>query len=484
MASFECDAIKEILVGKEFGRPPLAEENRTLIEQRLREIESGNGVRETLTVEWRTQPLHVEVIDMPVDTLYYNPGTHRIRAQRSHDPDSDQLLDEDPWAPKSQDYLQYLLMALPADPAKRDPDFDNLMESLRVYRQNEPGLITRDGIVVNGNTRRAALRELGVTNIRVGVLPESCTWDDINAVELSLQLRPDQRRDYSYINRLLAMEEQHLLGRSLADIAREFRIRATSCEQDLWILSCLQDLIDRSQDGRAQLRLLDFEQHQEKLRELYRRYVKESATNRDNAELLKETRLAAIVLGFSKTDVRLIEPDFRDRYLDSKLPVEMKPQTADPASVAIPGLNRSVKPTAPRVAEAKALTDTVLKAKAVEAAEDGLLTERAKAATEAFSTVRRAVEDALEPAGKDARVRKRKQAAPDRITDACQDIEQCITDLTLARASGSLDEEAFDEAVLSLRETLTKLAIATQRSIKAPGDGVSWLRDAVRQERV
>lgn len=476
------DVLEEALVGKEFGRPPLAEENQTLIEKRLKEIEDGNGVRETLTVEWRTQPLHVEVIDVPVESLYYNPGTHRIRAQRSHDPALDQSLDKDPWVPESQDYLHYLLQALPADPARRDPEFDNLLESLRVYRQNEPGLITRDGIVVNGNTRRAALKELGVANIRVGVLPESCTWDDINAVELSLQLRPDQRRDYSYINRLLAMEEQQLLGRSLADVAREFRIRVASCEQDLWILACLRDLIERSQDGKAQLRLLDFEQHQEKLRELYRRYVKETEANIDNAEVLKETRLVAIVLGFSKTDVRLIEPEFKDRYLDKRLPEEMKPQAAAPVAVAIPGLNRSMKPAAPKIAQAKALTDTVLKAKAVETAEDGLLTERAKTATETFSAARRAVEDALEPAGKDARVRKRKQAAPDRITDACQDIEQCITDLTLARASGSLDEEAFDEAVLSLRETLTKLAVATQRSIKAPGDGVSWLRDAVRQE--
>ncbi|MFF2508334.1 transcriptional regulator [Streptomyces sp. NPDC058067] len=469
-------------MGKEFGRPPLAEENRALVERRLREIVDGGGVRESLTVEWRTKPLHVEVIDMPVEALYYNPGTHRIRAQRSFDPDRDRLLDEDPWVPESQDYLHFLLQAQPADPAKRDTQFDDLLESLRDYRQNEPGLITRDGILVNGNTRRAALKELGVANIRVGVLPESCTWDDINAVELSLQLRPDQRRDYSYINRLLAIEEQQLLGRTLADIAREFRIRTSTCEQDLWILSCLRDLIDRSKEGDAQLRLLDFEQYQEKLRELHRRYLGESAVNKDNAEVLKETRLVAIVLEFSKTDVRLIEPDFRDRYLDKRLPETLRPQEAPAAGIAIPGLNRTMKPASPKAAQAKALTDTILKAKAVEIADDGQLTDRARAATETFSAARKAVEDALEPAGKDARVRKRKQAAPDRITDACQDIEQCITDLTLAKASGSLDEEAFDEAVLSLRETLTKLAVATQRSIKAPGDGVSWLRDAVRQE--
>ncbi|MGW2229722.1 transcriptional regulator [Streptomyces formicae] len=471
-------------MSKDFGRPPRAEENKARVEERLKEIADGNGVRETLTVEWRTQPLHVEVIDMPVEDLYYNPGTHRIRAQRSHDPAQDKLLDEEPWAPEGQAYLHHLLQMLPADPNKRDPDFDELQESLRVYRQNEPGLITRDGVLVNGNTRRAALKELAIANIRVGVLPESCTWDDINAVELSLQLRPDQRRDYSYVNRLLAMEEQHLMGRTLADVAREFRMRASTCEQDLWILSCLRDLIERSTDGAARLRLLDFEQHQEKLRELYRRYAKESAVSRDKAEVLKETRLAAIVLGFSKTDVRLIEPDFRERYLDKRLPDVMKPAGEAPAVVAIPGLNRTMKSAAPKVVQAKALTDTILKAKAIEAVEDGLLTERSKSASETFGAARDAVEQALEPAGKDARVRKRKQAAQDRVTDACQDIEQCITDLALAKASGSLDEEAFDEAVLTLRETLTKLAVATQRSIKVPGDGVSWLRDSVRQEGV
>ncbi|CAM5379096.1 hypothetical protein SALBM135S_06908 [Streptomyces alboniger] len=472
-------------MGKNFDRPPLADQNKELVEERLKEIAGGGGVRETLTIEWRTQPLHVEVIDMPVEALYYNPGTHRIQAQRSHEPERNKRLDEAPWAPDSQDYLHHLLKVLPEDPSKEDPDFNALMESLRTDRQKEPGLITRDGVLVNGNTRRAALKDLVFPNIRVGVLPESCTWDDINAVELSLQLRPDQRREYSYINRLMAMEELHNLGRPLADVAREFRIRPQTCEQDLWVLSCLRDLIERSDDGGARLRLLDFERHQEKLREVYRRYSKESLVSRDRAELLKETRLAAIVLEFSKTDVRLIEPDFRERYLDKRLPGSLRTEVAAPAAgVAIPGLNRTVKSAAPQVAQAKSLTDMILQAKAVSTVEDALLTERSKAAAEMFRAAQDAFEDALDPAGKDARVRKRKQAAQDRITDACKDIEQCITDLTLAKASGSLDEEAFDEAVLALRDTLTKLAVATQRSIKAPGDGVSWLHESVRKEGV
>ncbi|MFJ6613503.1 transcriptional regulator [Streptomyces sp. NPDC091289] len=472
-------------MSKDFGRPPLAAENQDLVEHRLKELQDAGGVQETLRIEWRGQPIQVEVIDMPVSALYYNPGTHRIRAQRSHDPVRDRGLDEDAFSTDSQDYLHYLLRALPSDPSKQDPDFDTLLESLRDFKQNDPGLITRDGILVNGNTRRAALKDLGEPNIRVGVLPSSCTWDDINRVELALQLRKDHRRDYSYINRLLAIQEQLSLGRTVADIAREFRTTARVCEQDQWILATLNDLVERSITGGAQLRLLDFEDHQEKLKELHRRWVKESASSQEKADLMKESRLTAIILGFSKTDVRLIEPDFKSRYLDTRLPEAVRsqaPAAAPAATVAIPGLNRTVRAADPKVAEARALTDSVLRVKAVEAAGDSASLEQVSEAARTITAVKAAVEEALEPAGKDARVRKRKQAAPDRIVDACHDIDQCITDLVLSRASRSLDEEIFDEAVLKLRESLGKLAAEAARSIKEPGDGVTWLLDAARKE--
>ncbi|MEU0278035.1 MULTISPECIES: ParB/RepB/Spo0J family partition protein [unclassified Streptomyces] len=466
----------------DFGKPPLAAENQESVEQHLKELAAGAGIQETLTVEWRTKPLVVQVIDMPLESLYYNPGTHRVRAQRSWDPEKDRLLHADPWKDESQDYLEHLLQAEPSDPSKRDKDFEELKESLREFRQNEPGLITRDGILVNGNTRAAALRELGVTYIRVGVLPESCTWADINAVELSLQLRHDTRRPYSYINRLLTIEEEVAAGRQLADVAKEFRIRTSTAEQDLWVLSCLQDLTERSRTGQTQLRLLDFEDAQEKLRELHRAYSKAAKTNREKAELLKESRLAAIVLEFSKTDVRLIESEFRTRYLAHRLPESLQAAPADTSERRIPGMNRTVKASVPEVAAAKAFTDAVLRAKAVERAVSTVSAEEHVRATAVFQDAKRAVEEALEPAGKDARVRKRKQAAPDRLHDACQDIDQCITDMALARASRSLDEESFDEAVVKLRASLDKLAHAAAQSIEVPGDGVAWLLDAVRPE--
>ncbi|MFG2665686.1 transcriptional regulator [Streptomyces sp. NPDC048387] len=465
----------------DFGRPPRAAENRELVEKRLEEVSAGSGLQETLTVEWRTKPYVVQVIDMPVDQLYFNPSTHRIRAQRSFDLERDRLLTANPWAPESQDYLRFLLQALPSNPGKRDGDFDELKASLREYRQNEPGLITRDGILVNGNTRVAALRELGVPSVRVGVLPESCTWADINAVELSLQLRHDTRRPYSYINRLLTIEEQAAAGRPLADIAKDFRIRTETAEQDRWVLSTLNDLVARSKTESAQLKLMDFEDQQEKLRELHRAFAKAARQNPAQADLLKENRLALIVLEFSKTDVRLADVDFRSRYLQRHLPEQLQQIPAQPGARVIPGLNRSLPADNPQVAAAKAFTNTLLRAKAVERAPGAVNQQESEEAAALWKQAREAVEEALVPAGKDARVRKRKQAAPDRLHDAVQDIDQCVTDMTLARASRNLDEETLDEAILALRASLLKLAREAAR-IEEPGDGVVWLLSAMQQE--
>ncbi|GII94865.1 transcriptional regulator [Sinosporangium siamense] len=465
----------------DFGSPPGASETRSLIEQRIREVLNLGGLQESLTIEWRGQPRHVEVIDIPVESLYYNPATHRIRAQRSFDSEREAELLSDPWSDVSQDYLAHLLKSLPADPAKEDPTFIELKESLKEFRQNEPGLVTRDGILVNGNTRCAALRELGVRSIRVGVLPESCTWADISTVELSLQLRKEHKRDYSYINHLLAIDGQVASGRPIEDIAREFRMQKRTVERDMWVLATLRDLVVRSKADGAQLRFMDFEDSKEKLAELHRHYMIELEKNRDKADLLKENRLAAIVMEFSKTDIRYIEADFRIRYLDKLLPESLKTSGAATTTV-IPGLNRTVRSSGAVVTEAKLFTDTLLKAKAVAKSSSQELAGKGDEAKRVLADAKSAMDEALTPAGRDARIQKKRQAAPDRINDACADLEQCITDLSLARASRSLDEDAFDEAVMKLRAVMSKLATESARSIKVRGEGVTWLLDAVGKE--
>ncbi|ASR33653.1 hypothetical protein BAY61_00110 [Prauserella marina] len=467
---------------QEFPAPPRAAEFSELVKKRLAEVKEAGATRETVTVDWNGQPLHVDVIESPLSGLYFNPATHRIRAQRTHDPKRDAELKADPYSTASQEYLKYLLQASPADPNRRDPEFDELLVSLRDFKQNDPGLITHQGVLVNGNTRAAALRELGVQSMRVGVLPESFTWDDVNAIELSLQLRKDHRREYSYINRLLAMEEQASLGRTPERIAKEFRVRTETYEQERWILGVIYDLLDRSKDqehGTA-LRLIDFEQHQEKFKELYRAWKKMKAIDPDRADVLRELRLAAISLDFAKTAVRNIEDglEFREKYLDERLPMEFAKANSAATAVSIPGLDISVSGTSSTVAAARDLTDQILKAKAARGATDLLSDEQSRAASEVYDQIRGAFDLALDTAERRAKLKKRKQMAPARLAEASTNIDQCVADLAQARSSRSLDEEAFDDAVLKLRDSLRKLAKQAGRGLQDPGDGVTWLLDA------
>lgn len=473
---------------REFPPPPRAAEFSELIKKRLEEVRATGGTRETVSVDWNGQQAYVDVIDLPLNGLYLNPGTHRIRAQRTHNPLRDEALDKDPFGEDGQDYLRSLLQARPTNPDLRDPDFDKLKEDLLKFGQNDPGLVTHHGVLVNGNTRAVALRELGVQFMRVGVLPPSFTQADIDAVELALQLRLDQRRDYTYVNRLIAMEEQAALGRTPEQIAKEFRIRTSTYHQERWILSTIKELNDRSKGGGGvALRLVDWEGAQESLKELQRLYVKLESLDRDQAEILKEWRLAAILLDFSKTDVRHIDEDFlKHGYLSESLPVDLREDGnagPQPAAVSVPGLDLEVPAASSAVSTARALNDRILRAAAVVRTGQTELSDSEKAKAQALlDEVKDAFDKAIDTHGRDARVRKRKQLAPARLADACADIDQCVTDLVQARTSQSLDEEAFDEAVVKLRGSLRKLAQQAGRGIPNPGDGVSWLLAAVAAE--
>ncbi len=314
--------------------PKNAADVKKVVEERLAASSGSPGTEETATVEWRGQLKHIPVISMPIDLLSYNPGTHRIRAQRSLDATKDRNLDSDPFGSAAQAYLHHLLMGDPADPSKVDPSFEALKEDLQQHGQSEPGIITRSGVLINGNTRRAALKELGQQHIRVGVLPPDAGHDDLLSIELSLQLRKDHKRDYSFMNFLLAVEERALSGRPPAEIQKDFRIKPTTYERARWILDFVREAIDRSRvdgpDGTdLSLRLIDFEEHQGKLEELYRAYTALKVKSPDEAEAMREQRLFAIVFNKSKTDLRLIESDFTRKYMKGVLPTEERHRTRE-----------------------------------------------------------------------------------------------------------------------------------------------------------
>lgn len=459
--------------------PANAEHVRKVVEDRLAALKESDGIKQTVTVEWRGKQEPMPVISMPLELLSYNPGTHRVRAQRSLDPVRDQELESNPYGSPAQAYLHHLLMGDPADPSKTDPTFQALMEDLREHGQTDPGIITRAGILINGNTRRAALKELGQQDIRVGVLPSDAGFEDQQSIELSLQLRKDHKRDYSFMNFLLAIDERVQAGWTAEKIQREFRIKAKTFDRSRWILTAVGEVIERSKvqvaDGRElSMRLVDFETHQGKLEELFRTYQSLKAKAPADAEALREQRLLAIALDKSKTDVRLIEPDFVDRYMKSVMP-EAGGEVAA-SSAKIPGTSITVAGHGEKVEQLKKLTTQILQAKAITLAPEEATPAAVVKASAALETVQVALEDALEQAGKTGRLVKKRFAPVDRLSDANDDIELTLGAVADARATGNFDADDLDEVLVSLKTNLLKLAQAVTRDATTEAEGVAWLR--------
>lgn len=464
----------------DFGIPPQGEEIRAVINERLKQAISEDGAK--VTIDWRGEPRHLYVISMPVNMLYFNPDTHRIRAQRTLDPERNRTIETDPWGEAAQTYLHDLLRQRPANPEQTDPDYTALMDELDDVGQREPGIVSPHGILVDGNTRAAALIDLGEQNIRVGVLPDDTSRQDINSVELSLQLRKDRRRDYSYINRLIAIDEELGRGRSEVDVAKDFNIKLATLQRDRWVYQLILDAIDRSKStGGATLRLIDFEQHQEKLRELHRDYNTLSKTDPDAANRLMQSRLAMVLLDYPKTSLRLAEADFYSRYLEKRLPVDLRPAQPAAGPTSVPGIPGATLPSpSTDAAAAEALTNQLLSAKAVSLGGNSSTPEEVTEATTLIKKAKDTFDVAVKLAGQNAELRKRQTAVPERLTDAADYVTQCADEFSEARAKRALDEEAFDDALIVLRDSLEGLARRAGRAFTAPGEGVAWLLEAAR----
>ncbi|MGW0024710.1 hypothetical protein [Rhodococcus sp. NPDC003383] len=471
-------------MASKFGIPPNGAEIRKMVAERLAVARQEDGAK--VTVDWRNEKRYLNVISMPVGMLYFNPDTHRIRAQRTLDPERNKTLEEHPWSEDAQTYLRSLLASKPSNPNQIDPEFTALVDELRQFGQLEPGIITPDGILVDGNTRCAALRELGQPIIQVAVLPDDTSWSDIHAVELALQLRRDKRREYSYINRLIAIDEQLANGINQEMIAAAFNIKVATLKKDRWVFQLINEAIERSrsEDGKTSLRLIDFEDHQEKLRELQRDYEKLAKTDPAGAQRLKESRLQMVILNMPKTTLRLVEQDFHDRFLEGRLPQELEPKVdKKPAAVTIPGLSGVAVPDAELgVKKVRALTDALLRAKAVLESGDSTTTPQdLKAAVSTLADAKKAFDTAAKLAGTNAQLQKRQVAVPERIFDATDHIQQSVREFAGAKAKNALDEESFDEALLSLRDSLNQLALQAGRTFKTPGEGVQWLLNCTRE---
>ena len=114
-------------------------------------------------------------------------------------------------------------------------------------------LIARDGLVVNGNRRLAAMRELaaedskryeGFRIIRAAVLPVHLDREQLEYIEAALQMAPELKLGYSWINRRLKLREHARdLGRERVVAAYGF-VDADQVDVELTELSLAEEYLE------------------------------------------------------------------------------------------------------------------------------------------------------------------------------------------------------------------------------------------------
>ena len=279
----------------------------------LRALEGYKEQQEkrTETIEYRGKSLSLEVVRLSLVHPLLNHDNSRVSAQLKTHPRREVVFNE-PTSAEAQEVLAEIL--------SQTDKFNDLKDELKQFGQIHPGIITRQGVLVNGNTRLAAARLIGAEGFDVAVLPSDATSEDCFDIEMSLQLRKLTHQDYTLTNRLLLISRYTERGGHSDDelIKRMGWIR--NGKRKLLLHRQMLGLIEEIREiSPTPLDYRFFDTKEQMLKDLIEKYDALSAENSQEAQDMKWMRVLGMVLGVNKDQVRAIDEDFMEENLAQRV---------------------------------------------------------------------------------------------------------------------------------------------------------------------
>ncbi len=248
------------------------------------------------------------VINVKVSDALYNPSNHRVKAQLESHPDR-QIVIDDPFGDEAQAIIQKVL--------SETEDFEELKANLDTVGQRDPGVITRSGLLVNANTRLAALREIDPHGeIRAAVLPGNAGQADIDLLEARLQTRRDFKRDYTFPNEMNLVndfltkysytpeEVAKELNWAVSSEEKEIKKGIARVEESTRLYALMREIQAIPEEP---IPLTFFDDKKQSLIDLDTRYEALKDTDALGADLMKQARVFALLAGCDYRDLRLID---------------------------------------------------------------------------------------------------------------------------------------------------------------------------------
>lgn len=203
-------------------------EREALIQKRL-----ANSTETDMLWDFRGEKATLKVISLPVDVLVY-----RMDNCRTYSEQQDEIAKKDidkRYFTKGQELstAQASQHAILVKLATKDgTSVSPIMGVLEAEGQRAPILITSTGVVVNGNRRLSAMRELYAADespnspyayVKCMVLPPDTTPDEIDDIEANEQARPETKLEYDWIGDAQLVRRQVNKGRTPKMVAAQLR---------------------------------------------------------------------------------------------------------------------------------------------------------------------------------------------------------------------------------------------------------------------
>ncbi|MEI9886320.1 MAG: hypothetical protein WDN08_07415 [Rhizomicrobium sp.] len=178
---------------------------------------------------YESQPVELELITLPIDVPIYRMSNGRTQTEQiAYLKDKGGLAADFFAAGEENESAQRAQHKILWNFADEERGVTPITDVLKAEHQREPILVTPRGMVVNGNRRLAAMRELFAAdspskfpqfaNIACAVLPP-LTPNQIMEIEVRLQMRPETRLSYGWVNECLMIQRLLNSGKDEKQVA-------------------------------------------------------------------------------------------------------------------------------------------------------------------------------------------------------------------------------------------------------------------------
>ncbi|MEV1129296.1 ParB/RepB/Spo0J family partition protein [Agromyces sp. NPDC049794] len=401
---------------------------------------------------WPRAAKELSLVELEVDWVRFSTLNHRTRGEQraavSRMGDNG-LFTQDPLGPKAQ-AAQYKIL-------HDQYGFGDLKQDLSERGQQEPAIVSADGVLINGNRRSAALRSLYLEDnhpnaryVKCLVLPADATAAELIDLETELQIARDFKQEYGWINEAFLIEE--LFERENKDFARVAKRmhRSRADVQSLYDkLQQVHQLVDLSGGARQHI---DFNDNEAAFDELAKHIKNKQPAEAEavrsvyflgtlagvpyrKLRLLRRPDAAALVQKEIENDPSLkpllpaarahFDPDFESDILDEILGAESQPGPITP----------------------------VLTLLATKAPDEAVILDggRTVDVQDLFGSLQSAITAAADEAKEDQKDQEAQSAPLTRVNNAIDELERALAALPKARTFSEFDESAVVDRVRHLK---------------------------------